>query len=141
MGQKISTGQLKPRILDWIDSGGSNFTTSSTTYVAITGISTTYTSGATPEKLFVWFQGMASVSTVASGQVTLGVNGTPISGDLAEYTDENTSWDRFSHLYIIDVAANTTITLAGYAQTNTGTLNFHRSSPYLASMRGFAISQ
>lgn len=135
-----TSSKVKLSVINFVDPSGSNFTTTSASYVDITGVTTSYTSGATAERLFIWFQGMATNSAVASGQITLNINGTDQT-EISLYKDDATQWDSFSKLYIYDVAASTTITIKGRAQNSGGsTLSFHRGSPYLASIRGFAIS-
>lgn len=141
MPQKLNTNQMKPNTINFVDPGGSNFTTTSATYVDITGVTTNYTTGPAAERLYIWFQGMALNSAVASGQVTLSIGGTDQT-EIAVYKDDSGQWDSFSKFYIYDAPANTTVTIKGRAQNSGGsTLTFHRSTPYLASIRGFAISQ
>jgi hypothetical protein len=137
----VTTPKLKPGVINFLDSGGSNFTTTSASYVDVTGITTTYTTGSTAERLFIWFQGMLLNSAIASGQITLSIGGTDQTTDITEYADEANSWDRFCHLYIYDAPASTAVVIKARVQNSGGnTVTVHRGSPYLASIRGFAIS-
>ena len=141
MAKKIKGNQVVLGSINFLDSGGSNFTTTSATNVDITGITTTYTTGPTPERLYIWFQGMVMNSAVASGEVTLSINGTDQT-DLSAYKDDSGQWDNFCKMYIYDAPANTAIVIKGRAKNSGGnTLTFHRSAPYTSSIRGFATSQ
>lgn len=136
----ITTRKLKPSTINFTDAGGSNFTTTSGSYVDITGMTTTYNSGPTAERLFVWLEGMTLNSTVASGEVILNINGVAET-NVAEYKDDAT-WDRMSYLVVRDIPASTAVVIKAQGRNSGGaTLTWHRASPYLGSIRGFTISQ
>jgi hypothetical protein len=108
---------------------GTNFTTTSATYVD-TGISQTVTTGTKPELLLVWLSGMANVSALAAAMVTLRADTTDYTDEVAWYPSAANEWSVYSKMYIINVAANASITLKGRTKTSAGTQTILRVGGY-----------
>ncbi len=137
----VTTPKLKPSTINYKDAGGSNFTTTSASYVDITGMSTTYTTGATAERLFIFLYLMANNSAASSASLTASIGGTDQTDDVMWYPTGAGEWVVCGNLYIYDAPANTAITIKGRAKTSGGTLTVNRSSSFkLPTIRGFAIS-
>lgn len=140
----VTTPMLKPKIIDSQAPGGftiqgARFSTTSTSFVAVPGCSMSYTSGATAERLFLHMEVMA-ISNPGNGEVTLFVNTT---GQFPQmYVDPGSPWTRSGQVYIVDVPANTTITLGIRAMTVGGSTIqvVNEQAKWMATIRGFAIS-
>jgi hypothetical protein len=135
----VTTRKLKPSH-QLFTSNGTNQQTTSTTYVDVPGMSTTYTSGLTAETLLIWFTGMIYKDTTGSGQALLNIAGTDMKPTL--YTEPSDTWQTQTRMYQYNIAANTTITLkARFNQAGGGTMNFHNGADFAGQIRIIAFSQ
>lgn len=135
----VTTRKFKPSIINSnFTPAASRFTTTSSTPVQITNCSMTYTSGSTPEKLYLFINIMASI-TAGSGTIYLYVDSTAQTTTL--YIDAATPWPRSGQAYWVDVAANTTITLSlRAAAAGSQTLSVtNETAAWVPTIRGFSI--
>ena len=147
--QQLNSGQVKLGTFDFSDAGGSNFSTSSVIgvggYVDVTGMSTTYTTGNTAEKIVVSLDGMVNSASANAGIfVRLVVNGTALKGRYMTLADAN-SWYVVSQTRLSgSVPANTTATIKVQIckQSGSGDVIWNRdnsNTAYLGGMQGFGI--
>lgn len=135
----VTTQKFKPSIINSnFTAAGARFTTTSASFVTVTNCSLTYTSGATPERLFLEVNIMASISA-GSGSLTLMVNG--VAQSPVMYVDASSPWPRSNQVYFVDVAASTSVTLAVGANAAGGaTLQVtNENSIWLPTIKGFSI--
>lgn len=139
----VTTRKFKPTTINSTTDGfvvqGVRFTTTSTSYVAVPGCSMNYTSGPTAERLFIRMDTMC-YATPSTGEVALYVNGV---GEVTTlYVDPATPWARAGQTYIIDVAANTMITLVIRIKAAGGTTcHITNEQPYwMPTLRGFSVN-
>ena len=143
---KVTTGQIKPSTINFKDSSITSFSTTSSSWVDITGSTVNYTSGPTAEIVFVIAHFMMKHDTAGSGKIRL--MGNSVNGTDEAYTDSAPSaWQYMSVAEWFDWPANTTaaIKLQGVCNGG-GTLNVAKggtgaSQGWAPSIRGFAISQ
>lgn len=115
----VTTPKVKLSTIDYEDAGAaSNFSVTATTMTDVSGISTTYTSGATAERLILFMQFMATSTSSYGFYFTLNVNG--VDGKLAYTTIINAKWDTITKMYIFDIPASTTVTIKPRAYTQSG---------------------
>jgi len=116
----VTTRKFKPTIIK------SNFTLAGARYTntatnvdsVITNASMTYTAGAVDEKLILTASVMGYKDTGAEGAVWLGKDGVSQSYEL--YYNSGVSWYRGIIHAVVDVPANTTVTLALYGRNLSG---------------------
>lgn len=139
----VTTRKFKPTTINSTTDGfvvqGVRFTTTSTSYVAVPGCSMNYTAGPTNERLFIRMDTMC-YATPSTGEVALYVNGV---GEVTTlYVDPATPWARAGQNYIIDVAANATITLVIRIKAAGGTTcHITNEQPYwMPTLRGFSVN-
>lgn len=96
---------------------GVRFTTSSATFVDVTGSSFVYKSGESAEKLMITATFMADATT-GSGEITISIGG--VDQTLTGYVDPSASWSRASLDYEYDLPANTSVTIVMRAKINAG---------------------
>lgn len=138
----VTTRKLKPSIIDYKDTGGTNFTTTSGSLVDITGMTTTYTTGPTAETLILLFSCMANNSAASAANLVPHVNGTDLTDETFWYPTAAGEWVVAVAPVVINVPANTIINLKGRAKTAGGTLTVNRATAYkVPSISGFAVSQ
>ena len=142
---KVTTAELKPTVINFKDTGTVGFSTTSSTYVDVTGSSVSYTSGPVAEKVFVIANVMFQQTGSSSGWVRLMGNGT--AGTDEAYTDTvPTNW-RTAHIAEwFDWPANTTGDIKLQARASGGTVNISKggtstTQSWTPSIKGFAISQ
>jgi hypothetical protein len=137
----ITTRKLKPSIINYECILGTAPTTTSASFVD-TGATTTYTSGPTAETVFLWVSLMAYQATAGAHHSQLVVTGaTLLSSPEIGYGDTSQSWDRPTQVFLISIAANTTMTMKiQHRAESGGTSTFHLAAPYHPRMVGFAIA-
>lgn len=138
-----TTSKVKLNAIDWEDAGSSAVAITSTSYIDVTGISTTYTSGDTPEKLFICAQFMALGAGGNYGFFfTINVNGTDTRTHFL--TALNNVWNTVSKWTTVDIPANTTVTIKLRAKvgasSNVTISRDTADSAYRPKFIGFAIS-
>ena len=137
----VTTPEVKLSTFNYNDTNNSNFTTTSASYTDVTGHTTTYTTGATAERIFAWFSFMCQNSAASSAATCASIGGTDRDTDVSWYPSGAGEWGIVSKLYMHDAAASTAVIMKGRAKTSGGTLTINRSSSFnLPSIRGFAIS-
>lgn len=136
-----TTPKLKPSVLDSaFTPQGANFTTTSTSYVDITGMSFTYTPGATNEKLLLWLYCVMSNSGNNNTFCALNVAGT--AQDPAAYTSATTNLGMMVGPIIYNIAGgagSTTFKLQAKVAAGTGTF-ITNTAALIPTVRGIAIS-
>lgn len=122
--------------------GSANFSTSSSTYVDVTGLTVTYTTGSTPERLFIWAGAMISGSANSSGNsVIVNINGSQNGYDGVFYTPGAGQWFIGERMLIFDAPASTGVTIKLQAKAGSGTITVENTSSYPTPyIRGFAIN-
>ena len=138
MGQKIGTSQFKPSIINSnFTPQATRFSTASGSYVLVTGCSLNYTSGPTPERLLLWLNVMA-ISGTGNAEITMFAAGVEQRPHM--YIDPGSPWARVGQQYVVDVAANTTITLDVRASSAGGTMYVtNETVNWIPTIRGFSI--
>ena len=136
----VTTPKLKPTT---IQSGfaiqGSRFSTTSTSFVDVTGMTFNYTAGATNERLFLIMEVMAAGSSGNNASCTLSINGADQT--LATYHD-NIYFTRNTRVYIADIPANATYTIKIRCKSGTGAAVSvtNDGAGFMPIVQGFAIS-
>lgn len=136
-----TTAKVKLTTINFKGAAGSNFTTTSATFTAITGMETSYTSGNTAERVFLWFNCMANNSSASSAALAPQINGVNLDDEVFWYPSGAGEWAVAGAIVIFDIPANTSYNIKGMAKTSGGTLTVNRSASFkLPTIRGFAIS-
>lgn len=118
---------------------GSNFTTTSTTFVDVPGCSFTYNTGATSERLVLTVTVLQNGGTT-DARTTISVNGT----DLPKHIWSNSSgWFNSTRQYATTVPANTAVVIklrTMMAAGGTGVTIYQTQAEWTPSINGIAIS-
>lgn len=143
---KVTTGEVKLNVINFKGAKSGDFSTSSTSYVDVTGYSVNYTSGPSPEKVFVVGMVMYSQSSGGSGYIRLVGNGVAGSDETYADTVPGTLWRNVTISEWFDWPANTTASIKFQAKVASGTMNISTggtdtSHNWAPSIKGFAISQ
>lgn len=139
---KIPTSILKPSVIDYTSSVTTDFSTTSATYVDVTGASTTYASGSTAEKLYLWLNLMGGPTVGANVYYTLSIATSGSTDQTPAIFSNAQIVQRHGQLFTFNAAANTTYTIKLRAQTSAGTLTVYLNDVrHSVTIKGFAISQ
>lgn len=135
----VTTPKFKPTIINSnFTPQGVRFATTNGAMTVVPGCSMTYTSGSTPEILFLIVQIMA-YNSASSGEAALHVNN--VRQNPAIYIDAQSPWVRAGQTYFVEVAASTTITLdiRVYAAGGSTTQVTNETVNWMPTIRGIAI--
>ena len=135
----VTTAKFRPSIINSNFTVGARYNVASAGAYPIPGCSLTYTAGGTNETLFIWTSVMASKSGGGSAEVFLYVNGAQYGTSM--YSESGISWPRMECLNVIDVAANSSTTLAVWVVNNNAT-NMSITTDqarWIPTIKGFSI--
>ncbi len=136
----VTTPKFKPSVINYLPASSGTVNTTSITMVDVPGISTTYTTGPTAERLMIECAAMTIVNG-AAGHVTLNINGVDMPDEFV-YNNATSYWLRQSKTYFYDAPANTLLTLKfRYRQENAAfNVTVHLDTIYRPTIRGISIS-
>jgi hypothetical protein len=143
---KLTKSQISAGNIDFTDSGagaGVNFTGASTALADVAGVTTTYTSGSTPERLYLWLSFMAEGSA-ANVNTFFSLNVNSVDLDNRFFTALNGVWLPISQFFKADIPANTTVTIKARYKVSSGTVVWGRDSSdvgFRSKIQGFAVAQ
>lgn len=144
---KVTTGEVKLSVINFKDTSTTGFSTTSTSYVDVTGSTVNYTSGPTAEKVFVTGMVMFQQTGSQSGRIRLVGNGTSGTDEAYVDTVPSANWRTVTISEWFDWPANTTGAIKFQAMAaGGGTINISKggtstSVSWAPSIKGFAISQ
>lgn len=122
----VTTKKMKPTYhLTAGNSGGSRQTVVGAATATVTGLSKSYTSGASAEILFVFGEALIQI-TSAGAQFFLAAGGTPIGK--SDYLDTTGGFWKKRAFAFYEIAANTTITIDARVKNIGGTATIANSS-------------
>lgn len=131
----ITTAKFKPSYFEYKQATGSNYSTTSTSYVAI-GPGTTYTAGSTNETLYVTVSCLM-LNTTNYLQVALYADGAEQDGG---FYISSQNWVTQSRSWFIDVDAGQTVSLDLYWKVGGGTGQMSRSDTvYTPHIKGWSF--
>lgn len=135
----VTTPKFKPSSFTYVVASQANQSTTSGTATNITNFNYNYTTGATPERVFFWVQGMFLYSGGGSGQIRVLVN-SDVLPNYAAYSNDTDRWVRFCKMYVYDAPANTLLAIQAqhFVEVN-GTITTHMGAQYRPSINGFSI--
>lgn len=141
----VITRKLKPTVVNFKDPSTTGFTTTSTSYIDVTGVTISYTSGPTNEKVLVIAKFMWQQTSAGNGNARLMGNG--VAGSEEAYVDNvPVNWRGESIAEWFDWPANTTGTIKLQAKVTGGSLSVSKggtstSQSWAPSIKGFAIGR
>ncbi len=135
----ITTAKMKPStISSAFATQGGNFSTASTSYVDVTGMSFTYTPGSTNEKLYLWWRCYGN-TTAGNMGVTLSIAGADSTHAALMGSTSNTTIVGFQTYNIAGGAGATTIKMRAKTSSGTATI-ITNVAEWIPEVIGFAVS-
>ena len=134
LGNSIFPGSPSHRKIAFETLVGSNFTTSSTSFVDVTGVTFVYKTGSRPETVYLTVKAVLSLSSAANAVAQIVINGVDQAGTLYQ---GSTSASNATNMYIATIPAATSATIKMQAKTDANTLTVTKSAGIIPTIRGF----